>query len=206
MNQPPSFNLPRIITELERGNLVITPTDTVYGIIADAENPAAVQKVFAAKHRNPKKPLLLLASDLEMLRACVTRLTPLEEDIVQNFLPGPLTILLPKSPRVSNLITGDSPLIGIRIPDHTDLIAAIRTLGHPLISTSANLAGDPTITNPKNLSPTLLRHIAYVEDAGPIESAPSTLIKVEANEIKILRPGTIAKQLLEHYSRQSHNP
>ncbi len=194
-----SFNLTRIASELQQGHLVITPTDTIYGILADALKPAAVEKVKIAKHRDENKPLLLLMSNLDMLHAYTETLSPLEQGIIETYFPGPLTILLPKNSLVSDQITGGSPLVGIRIPNHTDLLEIIRTVGRPLISTSANLAGEPAITNPRQLSPEVLQHISYVEDAGTIENPPSTLIKVEKEQIKILRPGVLATEITKRY-------
>lgn len=193
------MNTARIISELRQGNLVITPTDTVYGILADATIPDIAAKVSAAKHRDRAKPLLLLMNDLDMVHAYTSKLNPLEEGLVQNFLPGPLTILLPRNDQISDQITAGSPLVGVRIPDHTELLGIIREVGHPLVSTSANLAGEPPITNPSQISPALLEHIAYAEDAGTISGTPSTLVKVEGNKLKILRPGALAAQLLDHY-------
>lgn len=190
------FNIPRIVTELRRGNLVITPTDTIYGILADALNPVAVDKVFAAKHRDPQKPLLLLMSDPAMIRAYTTGLTPLEQGIIERYLPGPLTILLPKNSQIPDQITGGRPLVGIRIPNHPELLEIIHAVGHPLISTSANLAGEPAITHPSQLSPELIEHLAYIEDQGVVDQAPSSLIQVVDEQIKVLRSGPIAEQIL----------
>lgn len=198
-NSPSLMNLTRITRELRQGNLVIAPTDTIYGILADALNPAAVEKVKIAKHRDANKPLLLLMNDLDMLHTYTLALTPLEQGIIEKYFPGPLTILLPKNSLIDDAITGGSPLVGIRIPDHPELLEIIRTLGRPLISTSANLAGEPSITNPDQLSPELLQHISYVEDAGTIDNPASTLIKVENGQIKILRPGALSNELAKHY-------
>ena len=93
------MNTTRIIQELRQGNLVVTPTDTIYGILADATNIAAVRKVKIAKHRNTDKPLLLLVDSLDMLYAHTGALSPLEQEIIENYLPGKLTILLPKIPK-----------------------------------------------------------------------------------------------------------
>lgn len=193
------MNTARITSELRQGNLVITPTDTVYGILADATIPNIAAKVSAAKHRDRAKPLLLLMSNLDMARAYTKDLNSLEEDLIQNFLPGPLTILLPRNDQISDQITAGSPLVGVRIPDHAELLGIIREVGHPLVSTSANLAGEPPITNPSQISPALLEHIAYVEDAGTISSTPSTLVKAEGDKLKILRSGSLAAQLLDRY-------
>lgn len=194
------MNTTRIIQELRQGNLVVTPTDTIYGILADATNIAAVRKVKIAKHRNTDKPLLLLVDSLDMLYAHTGALSPLEQEIIENYLPGKLTILLPKNSKVSNHITGESSLVGIRIPKHSEIIGIIREVGHPLASTSANLAGEPPITNISQLSSELLQHISYVEDAGTINSEPSSLIKVKDNKVVILRSGTVASQILKRYN------
>lgn len=194
------MNTTRIIQELRQGNLVVTPTDTIYGILADATNIAAVRKVKIAKHRNTDKPLLLLVDSLDMLYAHTGALSPLEQEIIENYLPGKLTILLPKNSKVSNHITGESPLVGIRIPKHSEIIRIIREVGHPLASTSANLASEPPITNISQLSSELLQHISYVEDAGTINSEPSSLIKVKDNKVVILRSGTVANQILKRYN------
>lgn len=193
------MNLARITQELKQGHLVITPTDTIYDILADALNPAAVEKVKIAKHRDKNKPLLLLMSDLDMLRIYIENLTPLEQGIIETYFPGPLTILLPKNSLIDDKITGGSPLVGIRIPDHPELLEIIRAIGHPLISTSANLAGEPPITSPSQLSPEILQHISYVEDAGTIDNPPSTLIKIENEQVRILRPGTLTDELTKRY-------
>ncbi len=193
------MNTARIVSELRQGNLVITPTDTVYGILADALVPDIAAKVSAAKRRAQAKPLLLLMSDLNMARTYTKDLNPLEEDLVQNFLPGPLTILLPRNDQISDQITAGSPLVGVRIPDHAKLLEIIREVGHPLVSTSANLAGEPPITNPSQILPALLEYIAYVEDAGTISGTPSTLVKAEGDKLKILRSGSLAAQLLDRY-------
>lgn len=193
------MNTARITSELRQGNLVITPTDTVYGILADATIPNIAAKVSAAKHRDRAKPLLLLMNDLDMVHAYTSKLNPLEEGLVQNFLPGSLTILLPRNDQISDQITVGSPLVGVRIPDHAELLEIIREVRHPLVSTSANLAGEPPITNPSQISPALLEHIAYVEDAGTISDAPSTLVKAEGDKLKILRPGALAAKLLDLY-------
>lgn len=193
------MNLTRITQELKQGHLVITPTDTIYGILADALNPTAVEKVKIAKHRDQNKPLLLLMSDLDMLRTYAENLTPLEQGIIETYFPGPLTILLPKNSLIDDEITGGSPLVGIRIPNHPELLEIIRAIGHPLISTSANLAGEPSITSPSQLSPEILQHISYVEDAGTINSPPSTLIKVVNEQVKILRPGVLTDELAKTY-------
>lgn len=193
------MNIERIVREISAGNLVITPTDTVYGILADATNLEAIEKVYAAKCRAKSKPLLLLASDVKMLENYTEELCNLEKDLVRDFLPGKLTVLLPRNGRVYDAVVDGGKLVGVRIPDQPELIEIIRRVGKPLVSTSANLADEETATNPKLLSRKLLDNVAYVENVGVIKGTPSTIVKVEGGRIVILREGEVAQEIREKY-------
>lgn len=193
------MNIKKIVSEIKKGNLVIIPTDTVYGISADMNNIKAIQKVYECKQRDNNKPLLLLVDSLEMLKKYTKNLSPLEEEIIQKYLPGKLTILLHKNDKVSDKITAGSDLVGIRMPDNKELQKIIKEVGRPIISTSANISGQNTITNPKMLDNQLLKYISYVEDAGSIDSEPSSIIKVEKGKIIIIRKESLANQLIKDY-------
>lgn len=193
------MNIQKIVTELQRGNLVITPTDTIYGILADAMNESAIQKVYACKNRNKHKALILLVCNIEMLQEYTQNISDLEREIISKYLPGRLTILLHKNSKISAEITGGSDLVGIRIPDHQELVKIIKHIGNPIISTSANISGQKSISSPKELEPRLLRNIAYIEDGGSIDYEPSSLIKIEDNEIIVLREGNVARQIAQDY-------
>ena len=193
------MNISKIVEEIKKGNLVITPTDTIYGILADANNINAVKKVFECKNRSKAKPLLLIVDSIEMLQDYTQNISSLEKEIMEKYFPGKLTMLLHKNSKVSDEITCGSDLVGIRIPDNKDLIEIIRSVGNPLISTSANISGQNSITNPKEIEPELLKYIAYVEDKGTINSEPSSLIKIDGNEIKVLRDGSVASKILSDY-------
>ncbi len=193
------MNINKIVSELKKGNLVIIPTDTVYGISADIENTKAIEKVYQAKNRDKNKPLLLLVNNKEMLKKYTKKLTNLEKEIIKKYLPGKLTILLLKNDKVPDNITAGSNLVGIRIPDNNDLIQIINKLGHPIISTSANISGQNTITNPQKIDQNLLKYISYIENIGTVNSEPSSIIKIENNQIKIIREEKIAKQIIKDY-------
>lgn len=194
------MNIDRIVKEIKSGNLVITPTDTIYGILADATNITAINKVFDCKGRDKNKALILIVDSIDMLKEYTQNISPLEEEIINKYLPGKLTILLNKNSKVFDEVTGGSKLVGIRIPDNKDLIEIIKNVGKPLISTSANISGKEAITNPSKIEPELLSYISYVEDQGTITSEASSLIKIEDNKIEILREGIIARKILEEYS------
>lgn len=193
------MHIDKIAKEIKKENLVIIPTDTVYGISADMTNENAINKVYTCKQREKNKPLILLVSNKEMLKKYTKNLTSLEKEIIQKYLPGKLTILLPKNDNVSAKITAGSNLVGIRMPDNNELIQIIEKVGSPIISTSANISGEKTITNPKEIDKELLKYISYVEGAGTINNEPSSIIKIENEKIIIIRNESVAKQIIKDY-------
>ena len=193
------MNIDKIVKEIKKGNLVIIPTDTVYGISADMTNEKAIEKVYNAKNRDKNKPLILLVSNVDMLKEYTEKLNSLEEEIINKYLPGKLTILLHKNSKVSDKITGKSDLVGIRMPNSKQLIQIIDKVGNPIISTSANISGKATITNPKDVEKEMLKHISYVEDAGTLNNEPSSIIKIENEKIIVIRKESVAKQILKDY-------
>lgn len=199
------MNIDKIVKEIKQGNLVIIPTDTVYGISADMTNERAIKKVYEAKNRDKSKPLILLVSNIDMLKKYTEKLNPLEEEIIKKYLPGKLTILLHKNNKVSDEITAGSNLVGIRIPDNKNLIQIIDKIGNPIISTSANISGKATITDPKEIEKDLLKHISYIENAGTINTEPSSIIKIENEKIVIIRKESIARQIMKDYSKPNNN-
>ena len=102
------MNVDRIVNELRNGNLVITPTDTVYGIMGDSKNRDVIEKVYEAKKRDKRKPLILLVSDIDMLKEYAKELNNLEEELIKRYMPGKLTIILKKNDKVMNSITNNS--------------------------------------------------------------------------------------------------
>ncbi len=193
------MDIERIVREIKAGNLVITPTDTVYGILTDALNASAVEKVYQAKKRSYNKPLLLLVSDLKMLEDYSAGLTRLERELVQKYMPGPLTMLLPRDGRIPDEVVNGGLRVGMRIPDQEQLQEVIAKVGHPLVSTSANISEQTTATRLDELEPELLEKIAYMEDAGEIKAKPSTIVAVENGKIRILREGEVGERIKREY-------
>ena len=189
-----------IVKELKKGNLVITPTDTVYGIMGDALNEEAIEKVYIAKKRIDRKPLLLLVSNIDMLYKYTSSLNDLEKELINKYMPGKLTMILKKNDLVSNNITNNSEYVGIRIPDNKELIEIINMLGNPVISTSANISSKEVITNTDKIEKELLEYISYVEDGGEILAKSSTIIKVINNKIEFLREGDLAETIKKDYN------
>jgi len=147
---------------LHRDGLVVYPTDTIYGLGADALSDEAVMAVYDAKHRPLAKPISIAVSDREMLAALAV-VTPVAESFIDRFLPGPFTVVLKAKRLIPEVLTGGTGMIGIRIPDHPVALELIRQFDGPITATSANLSGgkDPVTINDV--------HVRYdlLIDAGP---------------------------------------
>lgn len=185
-----------IVRRLKNGEIIITPTDTVYGIIADAYNEKAVEKVFEAKNRLHSKPFLILISNMKMLREVTKEINNTEIDIVNKFWPGPLTILFKKTDKISDLVTANSSYVAVRMPNNKLLIDIIEKLGRPVIAPSANISGSASAHCIEQIEEKLKQNVNLIIDKGNLKSCESTLIKVEDAKIKILREGMIKKEQL----------
>lgn len=193
------MNIDKIIDVVQKKQLAIVPTDTVYGIIGDALDEVVVHKVFEAKNRDYSKPLILMVSDINMLNKYVLEINELEQHLIDRFWPGKLTILFKKKELISDLITSGSELVGIRLPDNKDLMHLIKKLDKPIISTSCNISTRDVITNVNLIEKELLDKIAYVCDCGNMSDVSSTIVQVIDNKIKILREGELASLIREEF-------
>lgn len=182
---------------LNRGELAILPSDTVYGIFADATNYDAIKRVDNAKHSN--KPHLIVVSSIEMLKKYVSEINELQEKIINKYWPNTLTILFKKSDLIDNELTKGSEYIGIRMPKNDFLLELIEEFGKPLISSSANITNEKVITNVNMLDNELKKSISYIYDDGDLSDIASTLIKVENNKIIFLREGILASKIKEDF-------
>jgi len=168
---------------LNNGGVIAYPTDTTYGIGCDITDGTAVKRIFKIKGRDFQKPLSIACSSLEMVENYA-----LTDKIIIGFLnqvfPGPVTLLLPKKAIVSDDITAGSDKVGVRIPDHAKTLELIRQLGHPIITTSANISGqaDPVEANEVKLD------VDYILPGDCSYKQPSTIIDMESRAI--VRKGT----------------
>jgi len=159
---------------IKQGGLVIYPTETCYGLAANALDPKAVKRVYEVKNRPYSKPLSIAVSDIEMAKK-YAYFTPEAEKIAKEFLPGPLTIALPKKPVIPDIVNPDR--IAIRIPDNPVAILLIKKAGVPITATSANKTGDPPPYNVNDATNSLVGTVNLVIDAGQLPKAqPSTII------------------------------
>jgi L-threonylcarbamoyladenylate synthase len=177
---------------LRAGDLVAFPTDTVYGVGVLFSNAAAVQRIYVAKGRPETKGIPILLASLADLHLVVSNVSTGAECLMAVFWPGPLTLILPKSPAVPPAVT-QTASVAVRIPDHPLTRALIAQVGIPLAVTSANRSGEPATTDPAVVLRSLEGRIAAVLDGGIAPgSVPSTIVDCTAEPPRILRPGPIS--------------
>lgn len=183
---------------LKAGEVVAVPTETVYGLAADAKNVAAVAKIFSAKNRPNNHPLIVHIHSAECLSQWAQDVPPAARKLAQAFWPGPLTILLKKHSNVSDAVTGGLDTVALRVPRHPVLLRIIKTLQTGLAAPSANLHKRISPTSAEHVLSSLGGRIAAVVDAGPCAvGLESTIVDVTGDTPKILRPGPISQAMLE---------
>jgi L-threonylcarbamoyladenylate synthase len=181
---------------LRAGGLVALPTETVYGLGANALNADAVSRIFEAKQRPSWDPIIVhIAGPVpqnRMLGSLVTNLPSGADDLMRAFWPGPLTLLLPRSAAVPDIITAGRPLVGIRMPAHPVAFELIRTAGVPVAAPSANLFGHISPTTAEHVLEDLDGKIDAVLDAGPTQhGVESTVLDPNQSPMMIYRPGAV---------------
>lgn len=192
------MDIDKIVEVINNGGLVITPTDTIYGIMGDALNEDVIRRIFEVKQRPYNKPLLLLMDSFEMVENYTEELSEMERELINKFWPGLVTFILKKNDKVSNLITAGNDTVGIRIPDNKDLLEIIRRLKRPVISTSANITGTEVIASTKLLEKDLVDNIDYIYDGGDINEVSSTIVRVINNKVNILRDGKLSIEIINY--------
>lgn len=183
---------------LKEGHVVALPTETVYGLAADALNPDAVRKIFTVKGRPLMDPLIVHVLDLYHA-AQIAEINPLGEKLAEVFWPGPLTIILPKKTLVPLLVTANQPSVAIRAPKHPLFRAVLEASGLCLAAPSANPFGYVSPTRAEHVQKTLGEQIPHIMDGGPCEHGlESTILSlIDPENPIILRPGPITPQDLE---------
>ncbi|MBN2260184.1 MAG: threonylcarbamoyl-AMP synthase [Clostridiales bacterium] len=177
---------------LKKGQLVVFPTETVYGLGADALNPEAVKKIFVAKGRPTDNPLIVHISCREQLIELVEEITPTAEKLMAIFWPGPLTIVMKKSKIVPDVITGGLDTVAIRMPSHPLAMELIRLSGVPVAAPSANISGKPSPTSERHVIEDLKGRVDYILLGGDTEvGLESTVLDISGTKAQILRPGVI---------------
>ncbi|MBK7403968.1 MAG: threonylcarbamoyl-AMP synthase [Phycisphaerales bacterium] len=180
------------VSLLKQGRLVAFPTETVYGLGADALNAGAVDAVFRAKGRPATNPLIVHVVDEAMARRVSSQWPRAASVLAERFWPGPLTLVLPRAPAVPDAVAAGGATVAVRCPDHPLTLALIETLGAPLVGPSANRSG--------GISPTCAEHVresfseaeVFVLDGGPcVGGIESTVVDLTTDPPRVLRPGLI---------------
>ena len=168
-------------------------------MVCDALNIDSVDKIYKLKKRDYNKPLVILISNIEMLKRCVKNINELEFDIINRYWPGELTIVFKKSNYIPDIVAGGTDEIAIRMPNNIELIELINSIDRPLVATSANVSSKETITNIEMLEDSIKNNIDFIIDGGNINNNASTIIKVIDNKIKVYREGNISKDIINAY-------
>ena len=178
---------------LKAGEVVAVPTETVYGLAANAFDEAAVRKIFSAKMRPCDNPLIVHISSLDMLKMAAISLPRTAIACADAFWPGPLTMVLPKRREIPYVTSGGLETVGIRFPSDRICQSIISECGFPLAAPSANLSGSPSPTNAKRVYEDMNGRISAIVDGGEsMVGLESTVISFEGDSVRILRPGRIS--------------
>ena len=184
--------LERAAAILRGGGLVALPTETVYGLGANALDRAAVERIFAAKSRPAWDPIIVHIASEAMLEGLVEEVPTAARRLMEHFWPGPLTLLLRRAPAVPDVVTAGRPLVGVRMPAHPVALGLIRRAGVPVAAPSANRFGHISPTTAQHVLDDLDGRIDAILDAGPSpRGVESTVLDPSATPMVIYRPGAV---------------
>lgn len=178
---------------LAEGKIVAFPTETVFGLGADATNAEAISKIFEAKGRPSDNPLIVHLSSIDDLSMAAREVTPEANTLLRKFAPGPLTVVLPKAKSIATSVSANLDTVGIRIPNHSSALEIIRRSQKPIAAPSANLSGRPSCTQWNSVLEDLDGRIdgVFCEDADGF-GVESTVVDCTRSPVVLLRPGAIS--------------
>jgi L-threonylcarbamoyladenylate synthase len=184
---------------LKKGELVAIPTETVYGLAANALDTSAVAKIFEAKERPSFDPLIIHTNSLDKIRPLVKAIPEQIQKLIDSFSPGPLTVLLEKGPDIPDLVTSGLPTVAVRIPAHPVSKKLLESLDFPLAAPSANPFGYISPTRAKHVDDQLGKKVSYILDGGNCDyGLESTIVELtEEGNIRVLRKGGLPIESLE---------
>lgn len=182
---------------LRAGQVVALPTETVYGLAANALDKEAVSRIFEIKGRPAHNPVILHVGSVSMARECVAGWPALAENLSRAFWPGPLTMVLPRAKKVPDVVTAGGPTVGVRWPSHPLIQAVIRACRFPLAAPSANPASSVSPTNAEHVGKYFGAEIPLIVDGGQSQvGIESTVLDVSVSPPRLLRPGMIHEEAL----------
>ena len=187
----------RAARALRRGEVVALPTETVYGLAANAFDESAVRRIFAAKGRSAHNPIIVHVADLAMARRCAAHWPALADKLAAAFWPGPLTLVLPRAPEIPAVVTAGGETVGLRWPSHPLMQAVIRACGFPLAAPSANRSNEISPTNAGHVARSLGDRVPLIVDGGQSQvGIESTVLDLTVAPPHMLRPGMIHEESL----------
>ncbi len=190
-------DLARAAELLVAGELVGLPTETVYGLAVRADDPVAIERLYAAKGRPADNPLIVHVATVAALASITRHVTPLAELLLERFAPGPLTIVLDAHPDLPRALTAGLDTVAVRIPDHPIALDILRRCAVPLAAPSANRSGRPSPTTAAHVHADLDGHIAAVVDGGPTRlGLESTVVDARGSQPIVLREGAVTREEL----------
>jgi L-threonylcarbamoyladenylate synthase len=209
-----SAALAQAIELLQKGECVAIPTETVYGLAANAFDPKAVARIFLIKNRPAFDPLIVHIGKIEDAGLVASEMPPLAKKLAARFWPGPLTLVLPKHKSIPDLVTAGLDTVGVRMPDHPLALELLRNLDFPLAAPSANPFGFVSPTSAQHVRDQLGDKVACILDGGPCEvGIESTIVSFSGGKVKVLRLGGISVEdiesitgLVEVATQSSSNP
>jgi L-threonylcarbamoyladenylate synthase len=188
-----SAEIERAVALLRQGELVAFPTETVYGLGADARNPQAVAKIFAAKGRPADHPLIVHIPDVSHLDRWARDISAAARAVAEKFWPGPLTLILKRHPDVPDCVTGGQDTVGLRIPNHPVALELLKAFDGGIAAPSANKFGRISPTTAQHVRDDLGDAVALVLDGGPCQvGIESTIVDMSGERTTVLRPGMLA--------------
>jgi L-threonylcarbamoyladenylate synthase len=183
---------------LRAGRLVAFPTETVYGLGANALDVEAVARIYEAKGRPQTSPLIVHVASFQMLPQVVEQWPATAQDLAEKFWPGPLTLVVPKLSKVPDLVTAGLPTVGVRMPAHPVALALIRECDLPLAAPSANRFTEVSPTTAEHVRRSLGQRVDFILDGGPCTvGIESTVLSLAGNRPKLLRPGGVSRKDIE---------
>lgn len=200
-------DLKKVCRAFEEGKLVAFPTETVYGLGANALDADAVRRVFLAKGRPADNPLIVHIAEIYQVNGLVTEFSDLAQRLAQRFWPGPLTLILPAAPHVPAVTTGGLPTVGIRMPSHPTARQVLSAVRLPIAAPSANTSGKPSPVTAQDVYEDLAGRIEVIVDGGPTGiGVESTVVLVRDGVVRVLRPGGITVEQLRTVAEVEVDP
>lgn len=194
-----SIELEEAVRSLNSGGVVVFPTDTLYGLGADVFSLAALQRIFSIKGRRADLALPVLVAGLDQVEAVAQPMSAQAQRLAERFWPGPLTLVMRRSPDLPGLVTGGADTVAVRMPGHPVPLELARRLGRPITGTSANRSGQPDLLDLSALENQLGNLVDHIIQTGPVPAGTaSTIVNVTGDTPQLLRGGAISlEEILE---------